>query len=361
MGTNQFDWAVCIGRFQLFHDAQLALIRRGLALAPRCAVLVGSAHQARSPRNPFSWRERAEMIRLALTAEERDRVAIVPIRDAYDQQRWVATVRSTMEKLSGSPNPRIALVGHRKDATSEYLDAFPGWHLEDAGRLGELHAKALRAALYASPTLEPALAAIASQVPPTTLDFLRAWAELPVLPRLRAEWQELTLEHEKWAGSPYPPVLVTVDTLVRIADEVLLIRRGRSPGKGLLALPGGFIEQRETTYQSAMRELQEETGFELLPQEMEHALRAARVFDHPDRSQRGRVITHAFYFDLGERLRPEIAGSDDAAEARWVPIAQLPALEEEFHDDHFHILDAFLDLKLADAEVEAVAAPPARG
>ena len=93
-----------------------------------------------------------------------------------------------------------------------------------------------------------------------------------------------------------------------------------------------------------MRELQEETGFDLLPSEMEHALKASRVFDHPDRSQRGRVITHAFYFDFGDRMLPEIAGSDDAAEARWVKISELPSLEEQFHDDHFHILDSFLGI-----------------
>ena len=57
---------------------------------------------------------------------------------------------------------------------------------------------------------------------------------------------------------------------------------------------------------------------------------------------RGRVITHAFYFELANRMRPEIAGSDDAAEARWVPIAELASLEDQFHDDHFHILDSFL-------------------
>jgi bifunctional NMN adenylyltransferase/nudix hydrolase len=158
------------------------------------------------------------------------------------------------------------------------------------------------------------------------------------------EWRELAEEHDKWAGSPYPPVFVTVDAVVRVGDAVLLIRRGRAPGKGLLAVPGGFIEQRETAYQSALRELQEETGFELLPQEMAHACKGMRVFDHPDRSQRGRVITHAFYFALGDRMRPEIAGSDDAAEARWVPIAELPSLEDQFHDDHFHILDAFLSI-----------------
>lgn len=344
MAQDRFDWAVCIGRFQLFHDAQLALLRAALSLAPRVAVLVGSARQARSPRNPFTYDERVETMRLALSEEERDRVTFVAVRDVYDQQRWVREVRETMARLTGSPNTRVALVGHRKDPTGDYLDDFPGWPVRDVGRQGEVHGKALRAVLYASPNLDASLAALASQVPPGTLDFLRSWAQLPFLAKLREEWAELAEEHDKWAGSPYPPVFVTVDAVVRVAGQVLLIRRGRAPGKDLLAVPGGFIEQRETAYQSAVRELREETGFELLPSEMEHALKAQRVFDHPDRSQRGRVITHAFYFDLGQRMLPEIAGSDDAAEARWVPMAELPALEEQFHDDHFHILDAFLGI-----------------
>ena len=342
MSDHKYEWAVCIGRFQLFHDAQLALLRKALELAPRCAVLVGSAHQSRSPRNPFTFEERVQAMRLALRDDERARVDFLPVRDVYDQKRWVAAVQAAMAKLTGSGRTRIVLVGHRKDATSEYLDDFPGWPLHDVGRLGEVHAKALRAALFSAGSLDAALAAISSQVPASTLEFLRAWAQLPFLEKLRGEWTELAVEHDKWAMSPYPPVFVTVDAVVRVADQVLLIRRGRAPGKGLLAVPGGFIEQRETAYQSAVRELREETGFHLLPAEMEHACKGMRVFDHPDRSQRGRVITHAFHFDLGQRMLPEIAGSDDAAEARWVPIVELPSLEEEFHDDHFHILDAFL-------------------
>ncbi len=347
MTSPRPEWAACIGRFQLFHNAQLALIRHGLGLADRCVVLVGSAWQARSPRHPFTYAERVDAIRLALTEEERARVDFLPVRDVYDEKRWVASVQAAVARLAGTPRPRVVLVGHRKDPTSGYLDAFPGWPLHDVGRAGEVHAKALRAALYTGETLEASLAAIAGQVPPSTLDFLRSWGQLPFLDRLKQEWAELAEEHDKWAGSPYPPVFVTVDAVVRVGDEVLLIRRGRAPGKGLLAVPGGFIEQRETAYQSAVRELQEETGFRLLPPEMEHACKAMRVFDHPDRSQRGRVITHAFYFDFGERLKPEIAGSDDAAEARWVPIAELPSLEEQFHDDHFHILDAFLGISPA--------------
>jgi bifunctional NMN adenylyltransferase/nudix hydrolase len=338
------EWAVCIGRFQLFHNAQLALLREALRLAPRCAVLIGSARAARSPRNPFTYEERVEMIRLALPEEDRARLDFVPIREVYDHKLWVAAVQAAIAKLTGSSRTRLVLVGHRKDPTSDYLLDFPGWPLHDVGLQGEVHAKALRAALYTAQTVDGALAVLSAQVPASTVDFVRAWAQLPFLQKLRGEWAELAEEHEKWAGSPYPPVFVTVDAVVRVADQVLLIRRGRAPGKGLLAVPGGFIEQRETAYQSAVRELQEETGFDLLPSEMEHALKATRVFDDPNRSQRGRVITHAFYFDFGSRMLPEIAGSDDAAEARWVPIVELAQLEAEFHDDHFHILDSFLGL-----------------
>lgn len=58
--SAKYEWAACIGRFQPFHDAQLALLREALRLAPRCAVPVGSAHNARSPRNPFTFAERVE-------------------------------------------------------------------------------------------------------------------------------------------------------------------------------------------------------------------------------------------------------------------------------------------------------------
>jgi bifunctional NMN adenylyltransferase/nudix hydrolase len=77
---------------------------------------------------------------------------------------------------------------------------------------------------------------------------------------------------------------------------------------------------------------------------MRQSLKATAVFDHPDRSLRGRTITHAHYFDLGERKLPEVHADDDAQSAEWIPITQLASLEERFHDDHFHMLDYFLGL-----------------
>jgi len=344
MNRERFDKAVCIGRFQLFHAGQFAIVRRALALAPRVVVVIGSSHQARSAKNPFTWEERAEMIRLALPEAERGRVTFAPVRDYYDPARWVQAVHAAADVQAGE---RVALVGHRKDATSEYLNDFPGWKLVDVGDQGPLHAKALRSALFTGDNVDASLAAMASQVPETTVQFLRAWAQLPFFGALRAESQALAAERARWAGSPYPPVFVTVDAVVRVGDHVLLIRRGRAPGKGLLALPGGFLEPRETVYQSAIRELREETGFELFPSELRAGLQAVRVFDHPDRSQRGRIITHAHYFAFQADRLPEVQGSDDAQDARWFPLSGLAAMEDQFHDDHFHILDAFLGILAA--------------
>ena len=347
IAAKQYDVSVCIGRFQTFHHGQLALLRRALASAPLCIVALGSAHQARTPKNPFTWQERAEMIRLALPEADRSRIQFLPVRDYYDQGRWISAVRQGVMALAGTTaSTSFVLVGHFKDATSQYLKGFPGWALDALPLQGDIDASALRDAYFgnAGEALDATLAALVSQAPASTLAFLRAWAALPYFQTLAQEWQSLRQEKAQWAGSPYAPVFVTVDAVVQCAGRVLLIRRGRAPGKGLLAVPGGFIEQRETVYQSALRELAEETSIRLLEGDMHHALKAVQVFDHPDRSQRGRVITHAHRFDLGGRRPPEVQAADDAASAQWVPIDQLVRLEDQFHDDHFHMLDFFFAL-----------------
>jgi bifunctional NMN adenylyltransferase/nudix hydrolase len=351
--NSRADVAVLVGRFQPFHGAHLALLQRALAVGRRCIVVIGSAHQARTPKNPFTWAERAEMIRLALPEDERERVRFLPVRDYYDEARWVRAVRHGVAQLAGeAAGRRVVLVGHFKDATSGYLDAFPGWTLESVERLGGADGTHLRDAFFAAApdedhpegSVQEALGAFVDQVPAATVGFLRAWAALPFLAELAEEWRVLRGYKAAWAKAPYPPVFVTVDAVVRCDDRVLLIRRGKAPGRGLHAVPGGFIEQRESLWQSCLRELDEETHLKLLPQTMRRCLREVAVFDHPDRSQRGRTITHAHYFDLGARELPEVRADDDAMAVEWVPVGALAAMEDRFHDDHFHMLDHFLHL-----------------
>ncbi|MDB5744771.1 MAG: cytidyltransferase-related domain protein [Polaromonas sp.] len=345
--AKPYDVSVYIGRFQIFHNGQLALLRRALQAAPLCIVVLGSAHQARTPKNPFTWQERAEMVRLALPEADRGRVQFLPVRDYYDQARWVSAVRQgVLQQRGAGVDPSFVLVGHFKDASSDYLQHFAGWALDAMELQGRIDASSLRDAYFgnARTSLEAALAALVSQVPASTVEFLRAWAALPYYQDMAHEWANLKQEKAQWAGSPYPPVFVTVDAVVHCAGQVLLIERGRAPGKGLFAVPGGFIESRETVYQSTLRELAEETGIGLQEDDLHGALKAVQVFDHPDRSQRGRVITHAHLFDLGARALPQVQAADDAAAARWFPVDKLAGIEDRFHDDHFHMLDFFFSL-----------------
>ena len=364
------DVAIYVGRFQPFHNGHLALLEHALALAPLCVVVIGSAHQARTPKNPFTAAERAETIHGALRPQDRARVRLLPVRDYYDPPRWVDAVRNGVAHILATenaqphghppaqptehgalqagkpPQPRAVLVGHFKDPTSDYLRSFPGWAVGSVQRVPVADGTRLRNTLFASAAtaLEPTLATLAAQVPPATIAFLRRWLHLPHFERLANEWRMLNDYHAAWAGTPYPVVFVTVDAVVRCAGHVLLIRRAHAPGVGLLAVPGGFIEQRETALQSCLRELREETHLAVPAEELRQNLRSNAVFDHPDRSLRGRTITHAFHFDLGERALPAVRADDDALSVQWMPVDQVLAAEDQFHDDHFHMLDHFLGL-----------------
>ena len=60
-------------------------------------------------------------------------------------------------------------------------------------------------------------------------------------------------------------------------------------------------------------------------------------------------MTTAFHFELPDAQLPVVRGQDDAKEAKWVPIAELPALEEQLFEDHACILDHFCGLFSSDA------------
>jgi len=337
------ELAVLIGRFQPWHNGHAALLRQALTCAPKVAVVIGSSSRARSAKNPFTFDERVAMINASLTEEARACVTFIAVRDYFDDERWAARVQRDVEALVDE-GAEIALVGHFKDDSSYYLNHFPQWQLVEAPREGTVDATALRRVLFEADHTGPALDALASEVPPAVLQYLKAWALLPHCARLAEEHMVIVQTRAAWARTPYPVIFTTVDAVVQTAGHVLLIRRGGAPGKGLWALPGGYLEPRERLLQGALRELREETELALLPSTVEEALVGVRVFDHPERSQRGRTITHAHHFDLRLDHLPEVKGADDAAEARWFPIARLAGMEDQLYDDHFHILDHFLRL-----------------
>ena len=99
--------------------------------------------------------------------------------------------------------------------------------------------------------------------------------------------------------------------------KVLLVQRGVEPFKGRWAFPGGFLNIQESAEEGALRELKEETGLEGV------LARQFHTFTAPNRDPRERVISIAFYALV--RLQ-EVRGGDDAADARWFRLDEVPQL-----------------------------------
>lgn len=324
-----FDIALLIGRFQPFHMGHLALLQKALETAPKVVVLLGSAFQAHSPRNPFSHIEREAMIRSTLTPEQQERVLFVAQRDCWDTPKWIQATRHTIFNAVG--NARIAVVGHQKVQSQVYLQNFPNWGYVAAGYQGDVNATQIRTALFAG-NLKP----VQNWLPPTIYSHLNLWLNTSLAQEIIAENQAIIEYQVKWGKGPF----VTCDALVECCGHILLIQRGRRPGLGLHALPGGFLEVHESFSEGALRELQEETGLEL--SEAEKVPFQSLIFAHPERSLRARIITQVVHFKLQRPSLPQVQGADDAARAFWVPISQLPDLESKFFEDHAHIIAQFL-------------------
>jgi nicotinamide-nucleotide adenylyltransferase len=83
-----------VGRFQPLHKGHLAAIREALGKCDDLIVVIGSAEDSHTERNPFTAGERFQMLMSSLTSKERSRVYIVPIRDLNRFSLWVSHVES---------------------------------------------------------------------------------------------------------------------------------------------------------------------------------------------------------------------------------------------------------------------------
>lgn len=139
---------------------------------------------------------------------------------------------------------------------------------------------------------------------------------------------------------PFPVQFITVDPVIFFGDNVLLVRRKNHPGKGKLALPGGFVNHNETILSACLRECYEETG--LFMKELWHLFN--KVYDDPKRSPGVRIVTHAHVFDLPIGFTQKPKAADDAAWCGWVPVKE--ALAQTLHDDHAKIIkESFLKIR----------------
>jgi len=345
----KYALAVFIGRFQPCHNAHIQIILDSLKIAEKVLIILGSANQPRTYKNPWTTFDRWQMLSLALYEQgvnvDTRIIFKTNVDTRYTDGAWLVRTQNIVNAVIAEefkPGAKVVVVGHKKDAdpSTFYLSMFPQWDRLDYQLVEPLDATHIRDHYFKE---NANLNFLAGVVPPAVIKFLAEWRNTEEFAAVMAE-REFTEKYKKqFAHLPYPPIFSTADAVVVQNGHVLLIKRKAYPGKGLWAFPGGFVNAAmdRSVLDAAIRELREETKLKVPTPVLIGNIKKEKVFDAIDRSARGRTITHAFHIELpnGDEL-PKVKGSDDAEKAVWVPIANVKS--EECFEDHFEILEYFV-------------------
>lgn len=370
--SKKFDLLVFIGRFQPFHLEHKRIIDIALTQSKYVLVLVGSSGKARTIRNPWTYPERKRMIQENYPSRyygegsewstDDSALIIRPLFDkTYNDAAWIRQVQDIVKSVAldianpgqvgkvfqpnGINKLRIGLIGANKDHSSFYLRLFPQWDSVDVPIQQDINATNIREAYFSGQDWNTDL------VPENVRRFMYSeyspgleygFCHTGFYETLASELEFVRKYKQSWAAAPYPPIFVTTDSVVVCSGHVLLVTRKANPGKGLLALPGGFLNQYEKVIDGMIRELREETKIKVPEPVLRGSIQRIEFFDDPYRSTRGRTITHCGLIKLADGPLPKIKGSDDAATARWIELAKLEP--DQFFEDHYEIIQYLIGL-----------------
>lgn len=366
--------ALVIGRFQFLHRFHIEILLNRARPYGSALVLLGSSLKTCDQKNPLRWELRRDMILAACDEiwgaprsdaynyleDGKPFFSFAPLKDYPDSNnRWVFQVQKLVEarleqlRQATGEDWEPVLVGVDSDESSFYLKLFPQWKsdlIELDRNLPKVSATTIRQAAF-----EGKLDEVSSILPSSVRGMIEKWLKTPEGKRIQEEYEaskkgKLVLafydKDGKLVASEHEPIFYTTDNVVVWRGHVLLIRRRSHPGKGLWALPGGFIKPKERIKVGAVRELTEETHVQFYLKGSRRKLRISpdwckneHVFDHPNRSLRGRTITTAYHWVIPDEYEVAIRADDDAAKAKWFPLYEvLENMNYDLFEDHQSIV-----------------------
>lgn len=99
--------ALFIGRFQPFHHAHMVDVKKVLKEADEVVIAIGSSQEKNTLENPFSYKERKEMIVNALRKHKIKKYKIYAVPDLYNDRKWVKCIKNNLPSYefvySGNP------------------------------------------------------------------------------------------------------------------------------------------------------------------------------------------------------------------------------------------------------------------
>lgn len=339
-----------IGRVQPQHLGHLHAINKAFELAQNVLFIIGSIDQPRTTKNPFTYEERKYL--LEETVKERkprkyfDKLHIRGAIDSqYSDTTWVSTIQGIVtDLLVDLPHiEEICLLGHAKYPGESYDFMFPQFKSVEIGTIttdgAAIDATEIRRLMF-----ERKFSFIEGVLPKPVKEWLVGeFFKTEEFAMLTEEYDFIEKYKKQWENTPYPVPFTTTDAVVIQGGHVLLVKRKSSPGKGLWALPGGFVGENETLEDGVLRELREETKIKVPLKVLRGSITHRQVFDAPGRSLRGRTITNAFLIELRSSPTadlPAIKGADDAVDAKWFPLAEALTMGSVLFEDHLSIIQA---------------------
>lgn len=328
---------VYIGRFQPIHNGHMAIIEKTTKMMKEndsFTIIIGSADQERTIRNPLTIEERKKTIEIATEGMP---VKIDTINDSpYDYDEWI---RQLAAKLFGyhcfwhhSTFENITIVG--MEGVEEYVKRLNNIVGKGTCKSIVFTEQDTNINIHSTKIRENTDAWFNDLFMPTkVVDYLRSIT--PDFVDIIKNINKVADDYAKSCNVKYNTCFMTVDNVVYTADKVLLIRR---KDNGKYAIPGGFAEPYQTMKQNALRELEEETSLTLNDVILDkEPILIDAPFRDPRSSKKVNLISMVYSWNC--KNPDNVKAADDAADAMWVDFKEISNMRpSEFHADHKKII-----------------------
>lgn len=346
---------VYIGRFQLPHNGHYRNIQQGLRIAKdedgEFLCIIGSCDMPRTYVNLFTYEERCQMIQVMFPNKS---INFEKSVNFFCDNEWLKSIVEIIAKKYRQINStfdfdakNIEIIGHSKEDSKWYIDLIQTkFKFRDLGEFTienkivnstELREMFINDSTIATQSFGYGMTfreSVHQNLIPWLMNFRTA--NLDKLADVKREMIYYK-DYQKSFKGPFPVQFLAADAVFVNYGFVLLGRRKKTAGKGLLAIPGGFVNPDETFFEAAKRELFEETCL-TIKSDVEDC--ASMLFDNPNRSMRGRVVTMAFLFNGSQsEIDPRLArANDDLEKLEWIKLSDLHQYRDQMFEDHYFII-----------------------